>query len=198
MQEPADTTNFYTEPVEIEIYLKKAGTVKTIVKSLYIELVDEEPKPEFAKKLFSHFGAMDEPIDLVEAQNYFPEIILPFSNSYFQFESLYEKLSINFQAAIAGSIDAWRQSLYLTELMMKYEPTIASLEILGDFHTYNLNYIIRKLNSEKQTVALEDATVAYLIKRIRKAKAERGEKTDPEFDKLVELWEYNLKERIIF
>lgn len=198
MQEPADKTNYYTEPVEIEIYLKKAGTVKTIIKNLYIELVDEEPKPEFAKKLFNHFRTMDEPIDLIEAQNYFPEIILPFSNSYFQFESLYEKLSMHFQSAIAGSIDSWRQSLYLTELLMKYEPTIASLEILGDFHTYNLNYIIRRLNTERQTVALEDATVAYLVKRIRKARAERDEKPDAEFEKLVELWEYNLKERIIF
>ena len=197
MQEPADKTNYYTEPVEIEIYLKKPGTVKTIIKNLYSELVDEEPKPEFAKKLFNHFRTMDEPIDLIEAQNYFPEIILPFSNSYFQFESLYEKLSMHFQSAIAGSIDSWRQSLYLTELLMKYEPTIASLEILGDFHTYNLNYIIRRLNTERQTVALEDATVAYLVKRIRKARAERDEKPDAEFEKLVELWEYNLKERII-
>ena len=183
MQEPEDKTNYYVEPVEIEIYLKKAGTVKTIVKSLYIELVEEEPKLEFAKKLFSHFGAMDEPIDLIEAQNYFPEIILPFSNSYYQFESLYEKLSIHFQAAIAGSVDSWRQSLYLTELLMKYEPTIASLEILGDFHTYNLNYIIRKLNISNQTVALEDATVAYLVKRQRKSHAEKGIKPDPEFEK---------------
>jgi len=198
MQDPSDKTNFYIEPVEIEIYLKKAGTVKTIIKNLYIELIDEEPKLEFSRKLFTHFQSMDEPIDLIEAQNYFPEIILPFSNSYFQFENLYVKLSMHFQAAIGGSIDSWRQSLYLTELLMKYEPTIAALEILGDFHTYNLNYIIRKLNRADQTIALEDSTVAYLIKRHRKAMAEKGEKPDPEFEKLVELWEYNLKERIIY
>jgi len=198
MQEPADKTNYYTEPVEIEIYLKKAGTVKTIIKSLYIELIEENPKPAFAKKLFAHFKSMDEPIDIIEAQNYFPEIILPFSNSYYQFETLYEKLSMHFQSAIGGSNDSWRQSLYLTELLMKYEPTIASLETLGDFHTYNLNYIIRKLNVLNQTVPLEDATVAYLIKRERKAKAERNEKPDPEYEKLVELWEYNLKEKIIY
>ena len=198
MQEPADKTNYYIEPVEIEIYLKKAGAVKTITKSLYIELIEEEPKPVFAKKLFLHFRTMEEPIDIIEAQNYFPEMILPFSNSYYQFEQLYEKLSMHFQAAIGGSIDSWRQSLYLTELLMKYEPTIASLEMLGDFHTFNLNYIIRKLNILNQTIPLEDTTVAYLIKRERKAKAERNEKPDAEFEKLVELWEYNLKERIIY
>jgi hypothetical protein len=193
MKEPEDSTNYYIEPVDIEIYLKKAGTIKTIVKNLYIELIEEEPKPEFAKKLFAHFSAVNQPVDLIEAQNIFPEIILPFNNSYYQHETLYTKLSMHFQAGLGGSVDSWRQAIYLTELLMKFEPTIASLELFGDFHTFNLNYLIRVLNREKNPAILEDSTVHYLIKRMR---IFRPEAIDAEWDKLVELWEYNIKEKI--
>lgn len=187
--------NYYVEPVEIEIYLKKAGTVKTIVKELVIELVDVVPELEFSKKMFKFFIEKDEPIDLIEAQNYFPEIILPVSISYYQTIELYEKLSIHIKTGLGGSNDSWRQCIYFTELLMKYEPTLASLEYLGDFHTYNLNYLIRKLNSINEHFILEDSTVAYLIKRKREAYKDMP--TDKEFDKLVELWEYNLKEKLI-
>ncbi|MBN1501450.1 MAG: hypothetical protein JW982_14915, partial [Spirochaetes bacterium] len=135
--------NFYVEPVEIEIYLKKSGTIKTIIKDLFIRLVDIEPKIEIATQIFNYFKELDHPIDLMEAQNVFPQIILPINVSYYQQMNLYEKLSMYFQAGIGGSIDSWRQSLYLTELLFKFEPTLASLEYLGDFHTHNLNYLTR-------------------------------------------------------
>jgi hypothetical protein len=196
MKEPVDKTNYYIEPVDIEIYLKKAGTVKTIIKNLYIELFDDDPKPAFAKQLFAYFTEQKSPIDLIEAQNVFPETILPFNNSYYQYEHLYNKLSLHIQSGLSGSVDSWRQCVYLTELLMKFEPTIASLEVFGDFHTFNLNYLIRTLNMLGHHVLLEDMTVAYLIKRSRKAKSDIP--IDPEWEKLVELWEYNLKEKIIF
>ena len=95
----------------------------------------------------------------------------------------------------SGSIDSLRHCLYLTELLMKFEPTLASLEYIGDFSTYNLNYFNRKLNENNQEFLLEDNTVEYLINRRRKAH-ENTESTqeDREFEKLVELWEYNIKE----
>ena len=34
--------NYYIEPVEIEIYLKKIGKVRTIIKEMYVELFDVE------------------------------------------------------------------------------------------------------------------------------------------------------------
>ena len=141
--------------LSIEIYLKKSGTIKTIIKDLFIKLVDVQPENETAKLIFQYFEDLNHPIDLVEAQNNFPQIILPVNVSYFQHMELYEKLSMYIQAGIGGSSDSWRQSLYLTELLMKYEPTLASLEFLGDFHTYNLNYFIRKLNNLNQIFILE-------------------------------------------
>ncbi len=185
-------TNFYVEPVEIEIYLKKSGTVKTIVKNLYIELIDEDPKFESGKIIFDHFRSVNEPIDLIKLQNKFPWTILPITESYHRYMDLYIKLSLHIHSGLSGSIDSLRQALYLTELLMKYEPTIASLEVIGDFSTFNLNYLIRKLNSVEQQFLLEDGTVSYLIKRKRLHYKDLP--PDKEFDKLVELWEYNVNE----
>ncbi len=190
-----ERTNYYIEPVEIEIYLKKQGTIKTIVKDLYIELIDVEPSTELGGKIFSFFSVKDQPIDLIEMQNNFPETILTYIESYYQYSALYERLSMHIRSSLAGSTDALRQSLYLTELLMKYEPTLASLEHFGDFSTYNLNFFIRKLNQLNEEFLLEDVTVEYLINRRRAFYEGRNDDNDKEFEKLVELWHYNIKEK---
>ena len=118
---PENRIDYYMEPVEIEIYFKKAGTVKTIIKELYIELIDEMPKFEKGRNIFNHFIERNEPIDIIEAQNYFPDLILPITLSYFQYTDLYEKLNSHFMAGLSGSADSWRHALYLTELLMKFE-----------------------------------------------------------------------------
>jgi hypothetical protein len=127
----------------------------------------------------------------MEVMNLFPEYMKPIFDSYYQHTALFEKVSMHFKEGLSGSIDSWRLSIYFTELLFKYEPTIASSNFLGDFQTYNLNYLIRKLNSLDQKFLLEDSTVEYLIKR--RNKAYEGKPRDREFDKLVELWHYNIK-----
>lgn len=195
MEPSENNINYYVEPVEIEIYLKKAGKVRTIIKDLYIELIEVEPTNETSRKIFQHFNEQNEPIDLMEIMNFFPELMSPIFESYYQNINLYEKLSMHFKEGLSGSINSWRMALYFTELLLKYEPTVASAQHIGDFQTRNLNYLIRTLNMHKQVFLLEDATVAYLIKR--RNKAYQGKKPDREFDKLVELWWYNIKERPI-
>lgn len=191
--EVKDPSNCYVEPVEIEIYLKKAGKVRTIIKDMFVELIDVEPLDnEKSRKIFDHFTARNEPIDLIEITNLFPELISAVFESYYHNINLYEKLSMYFKSGITGSVDSWRLSLYFTELLMKYEPTIASSQHIGDFQTSNLNYLIRKLNSLGEKFLLEDTTVIYLIKR--RNKAHEGKPKDKEFDKLVELWLFNVKE----
>ncbi|MBN1500538.1 MAG: hypothetical protein JW982_10295, partial [Spirochaetes bacterium] len=59
---------------------------------------------------------------------------------------------------------------------------------------HNLNYLIRKLNNLDQTFTIEDETVMYLINRHRKFR--NPDDTDMEFEKLVELWKYNIKEKL--
>jgi hypothetical protein len=184
--------HYYIEPVEIEVYLKKAGKVRTVIRDLSIELIPVEPVGEKSGMVFDTFRKKDEPIDIMEVQNYFPEFIRTIYDSYYKNMDLYEKLSLHFKSGLSGSVDSWRLSLYFTELLLKYEPTMAS-KAIGDFQTYNLNYLIIKLNSLKERFLLEDSTVAYLIKR-RNA-AYQNQPRDKEFDKLVELWEYNVKEK---
>lgn len=183
--------DYYVEPVEIEIYLKKAGIVRTIIKDLKIRLIDVEPGNEKSSEIFALFREMDEPIDLMEVQNHFPQYIKYIYDSYYKNMELYEKLSMHFKSGLSGIHDSWRSALYFTELLQKYEPTVASTEILGNFNTHNLNYIIRKLNSLGEKFLLEDTTVYYLIKR--RNEFYKGAPPDKEFEKLVELWEFNVK-----
>jgi len=184
---------YYVEPVEIEIYLKKAGIVRTIIKDLKIELVDVEPKNEKSREIFDLFKSLDEPIDLMEVQNNFPQYIKFIYDSYYKNMELFEKLSMHFKSGLSGINESWRSALYFTELLLKYEPSVAATEILGNFNTYNLIYIINKLNSLGEKFLLEDSTVYYLIKR--RNEALKNQPPDREFDKLVELWEYNVKKK---
>lgn len=184
--------HYYVEPVEIEIYLKKAGRVRTVIKDLRIELIDVETTSAESKEIFAFFKERNEPIDLMEVQNNFPRSMKIIYESYYKNMELFEKLSMHFKSGMAGSSDSWRLALYFTELLLKYEPTVAS-KIIGDFQTYNLNYLIIKLYALGEEFLLEDSTVAYLIKR--RNEAHRGEAPDREFDKLVELWEYNVREK---
>jgi hypothetical protein len=186
-----DGKKYYIEPVEIEIYLKKAGIVRTIIKDLKIELIDVEPNNEKSREIFELFKSMNEPIDLMEVQNNFPQYIKYIYDSYYKNMELFEKLSMHFKSGLAGINDSWRSALYFTELLLKYEPTVASTEILGSFNTYNLIFVINKLNELGEKFLLEDSTVYYLIKR--RNEAYKDKPADREFDKLVELWEYNVK-----
>ncbi|HSV95397.1 MAG TPA: hypothetical protein VLM75_00535 [Spirochaetota bacterium] len=193
--DPSDKIKYYVEPVEIEIYLKKSGKVRTIIKDMYVELVEAEPHNDHSRKIFDHFRGIDSPIDLIEIMNIFPEYLNPIYDSYYQHMELFEKLSMHFKSASGGSIDSLRLSLYFIELLIKYEPTIASIDYIGDFQTHNLNYLIKKLNVLNETYLIEDSTVAYLIKR--RNKAYEGKPRDREFEKLVELWQYNIKEKLL-
>jgi len=184
---------YYVEPVEIEIYLKKAGKVRTIIKDLFIELIDVEPINPKSAEIFEFFSSRSEPIDLMEVQNQFPETIKIIYDSYYQNMDLFEKLSMHFKSGLTGSTVSWRQALYFTELLIKYEPTLASTQAIGDFQTYNLNYLIIKLNEIGEEYLLEDSIVKYLIKR--RNYAYEGKSRDKEFEKLVELWEYNINEK---
>ncbi len=186
--------HFYTEPVEIEVYLKKIGKVRTIIKDLSIELIDVDPINEKSREIFTFFREKDEPIDLMEVQNFFPELIRFIYESYYKNMDLFEKLSMHFKSGLAGSADSWRLALYFTELLLKYEPTVTSTQYLGSFQTYNLNYLIIKLNEAGEKFLLEDSTVAYLIKRRNAAYKDRPR--DRQFEKLVELWEYNVHEKL--
>ena len=181
--------HYYIEPVEIEVYLKKLGKVRTIIKDMKVELIDVEPINEKSYKIFSHFIERDEPIDIIEIQNYFPELIPRIYESYYNNIDLFEKLSMHFKLGLSGSTASWRTAIYFTELLLKYEPTVAATKYLGNFNVHNLNYLIIKLNEAGEQFLLEDTTVSFLIKR--RNMAYEGQAEDRQFNKLVELWEHH-------
>ncbi len=189
--ETKEKINYYIEPVEVEIYLKKAGIVRTIIKDMYVDLIDVEPINEYSREIFDYFIKRDEPIDIIEIMNVFPKYMQMIFESYYHRMPLYEKVSMHYKEMLSGSTDSLRLAMYFTELLMKYEPTIASTNYIGDFQTHNLNYLIKRLNSLGQKFLLEDPTVTYLIKR--RDKAFENKPRDREFEKLVELWKYNVK-----
>ena len=186
-----DVKCFYTEPVQIEMYLEKIGETQTIQRDLQIELIPVEPINTTSREIFNYFVELNNPIDIMEIQNNFPELISVIYDSYYNNMDLYEKLSIHYRNGLNDSTDAWRLALYFTELMLKYEPTIASLEYIGDFNTHNLNYCITKLNSLGEKFLLEDNTVRYLINR--RNKAFKDQPSDKKFDKLAQLWSQYIK-----
>lgn len=188
-----DRNHYYIEPVEIEVYLKKIGKVRTIIRDLYIELIEPEPISEKSREVFKYFKNAKEPIDLMEVQNQFPELIKYIYDSYYKNMDIFEKLSMHYKMGLKGSTDAWRNSLYFTELLLKYEPTVASSQYIGEFQTFNLNICIIRLNELNEKFLLEDDTVSYLIKRRNLAYQDKP--PDREFEKLVELWQYNIKEK---
>lgn len=187
--------HFYTEPVSIEEYHQETDKPQIIEKNMQIELIPVEPINKSSKAIFNHFTKSNKPIDLMEIQNNFPEFINIIHESYYTNMSLYEKLSMDYRDGLSGSTDAWRDALYLTELMLKYEPTIASMEYIGDFNTHNLHYCIIRLNSIENKFILEDDTVRYLINRRNKAFEDANRPNDEEFDKLAKVWLQHVKNK---
>ena len=188
--------HFYIEPIPIEESHEETDEIQIIEKDMQIELIPVKPANNSSKVIFDHFIKLDAPIDLMEIQNNFPEFINTIYASYYTNMELYEKLSMHYRDGLGGSTDAWRDALYLTELMLKYEPTIASMEHIGDFNTHNLHYCIIKLNSLGEKFLLEDDTVRYLITRRNKAFEDQpSNKKSEEFDELVELWLQRIRKK---
>ena len=188
-----DIKHFYTEPISIKEHNEETNKTQIIEKVLQIELIPVEPIHEESKAIFDYFIELDEPVDLMEIQNNFPELISVIYESYYTNIDLYEKLSMHYRDGLSGSADAWRYALYFTELMLKYEPTIASMERIGDFNTHNIHYCIIKLNSLEEKFFLEDDTVKYLIGR--RNRAFEDQPANEEFDKLAEAWLQQVKNK---
>ena len=86
--------------------------------------------------------------------------------SYVNFQSILETIDDQVsQFESTGDAEYLRTVVYLTETLMMYEPTIATLELLGEFAIHNLNWFIKRLNIGKVDFSLEDRTILLLIKR---------------------------------
>jgi len=61
--------------------------------------------------------------------------------------------------------EKYKTAFYLCELLIDYEPSIASLEFLGDFISWNLNWLVRRLNERGVEFTASDKVVSYFVKK---------------------------------
>ena len=183
-----ESDNYYKEPVTIEYYIPKESRFAYQVKYLYIPLFDPEAKNDNQKMVMGHFKELGEPIDLMKVMDEYPQFLVRMLDYLSPQMAIIENLSRNIQDGLGGENDAFRRALYTCEVLRKFEPSIVSLEIVGDYTTYNINWLIRKLNTLKIEFSLEDPTVEYLMLRYRRHAVETGEVIPERFEILSQIY----------
>jgi hypothetical protein len=184
----AESDNYYKEPVTIEYYIPKESRFAYQVKYLYVPLYDPIPHNDNARLVMEHFKNLGEPIDLMKVMDEFPQFLVKMLDYLSPQMGIIENLSRSIQDGLAGEHESFRKALYTCEVLRKFEPSIVSLEIVGDYTIYNINWLIRKLNSLQMDFSLEDPTVEFLIQRYRRHAAEAGEVIPERFEILAQIY----------
>ncbi len=180
--------NYYVEEIKIEYFVSKEKRFISEVKYLFIELFDPKTENKISSEIHNKFKELGQPIDLIEVMNLFPQYIIKLLDYYGTSINFHEKLSIQFKNSLKYGAQNLLRALYLIEILRKKEPTLAALEILGDYIRYNLNWCIRSLNKSKIDYYLEDSTVRYLINVYISEKEERNEPIDERFSILSRMY----------
>lgn len=154
--------DYYVEPVLIEYYVPKDSKFINEIRYLFIPLID----PPFDDRYPILNQAMKKNIffDIINVLNDYPEHTSLILESYKNTFNFIERISQTLKEA-KNNPELYKTAFYLCETIIKYEPTLAYLEVLGDYISWNLNWLIRKLNENKIPFSAEDDTVTYLIKR---------------------------------
>ncbi len=180
--------NYYIEPIEVEFFAPKVGNFVQLEKYLFIELYDPIVEKEKHLKIHEYFKKKNRPITIIEVMDVFPEYMIPILNYYGELMGFHEKVAFETLEGMGGNLDSMCKALYLTEVLRKKEPTLATFEILGDYVRYNLNWYIRYLNQKKVKFYLEDTTVYYLMNIYLREKEKKGEIIDKRFYILREIY----------
>ncbi|MDF3821650.1 hypothetical protein P3G55_17225 [Leptospira sp. 96542] len=182
-----ESIDYFKEPIWIEYYIPKESQFAYETKYLYIYLVDpktkEDPSFDAIKKAKTNGEIVDvysylhsDAADLIQA-------------SYHSTISMHETIHTIFENyKESKTTEDLKTACYLTEALLKYEPTIASLTHFRDYVIFNLNFFIRLLNQNKIEFSLEDATVSLLIKRRNELWEDENRPEDEDFDLLAALF----------
>ncbi|MBI3395691.1 MAG: hypothetical protein HY042_07650 [Spirochaetia bacterium] len=161
---PGEYINYYIEPVRIEYYIPRESRFVSETRHLYVPLVDPTPRTEPDDAILRRYMDEDRFLDIIEIMNEYPQYITSILESYNVTMNLYESMSRAISEAMAGTHEGFRTAFYLTEVLSEYEPTLAALEFLGDFHAWNMNWLVRRLNEVNMEFYASDKTVSYFIK----------------------------------
>jgi len=186
---PGEAIHYYREPIWIEYYIPKESRFAYETKYLFVRLSDPVPTndPSDAelklaiqeKRIIDIWKYSHEHLDL-------KEFIL---NCYHSTKTMLETISLIYWSfKETKNTEELKTACYLTEALLKYEPTLASLQLFRDYVIYNLNFFIRELNRAKVDFSMEDATVSLLIKRRNELWEEKKYVEDEDFDLLAALF----------
>ena len=183
---PDEKISFYVEPVRIEYYIPKESRFAVEMRDLYIPLIDPVVLPEHEVL----HAAMEKNrfVDLIEVMNEYPQTISGLLESYHEVLNLYEHVSRAVKQAEATEPEQFRTAFYLMEVLLENEPTVASLEFMGDFVTYNLNWLVRTMNALGVEFRATDRIVSYFIKLRNNYWEEHNLEYDERFEILASLF----------
>lgn len=185
-----DSIEYYKEPIWIEYYIPKESRFAFETKYLYIYLVDPLLGDEESDLIPKECKKNNEIIDIYRyLDEGGAELASLIRSSYHSTISMHESVNLiytNYKET--GATEDLKTACYLTEALLKYEPTIASLTYFRDYVIYNLNFFIRLLNKHKIDFSLEDATVSLLIKRRNELWENENRAEDEDFDLLAALF----------
>jgi hypothetical protein len=174
--------HYYKEPIWIEYYIPKESRFALETKYLFIKLIDPIPR-ENRDEILRKAQEENKFINLLEHMKGDSPSADQIRRSYKNFESILETTNDQLEKFdINNNYEYLKTSIYLTESLMSYEPTLATLEYLGDYSIHNLNWLIRKLNEGNVEFSLEDRTILLLIKRRNDYWTENNLPEDDEFD----------------
>lgn len=180
-----DRIHYYIEPVRIEYYVPKDSRFVVETRYLFIPLIDPEPSERYP--VLNSYMEREKFFDIIEVVGEHSRYTTMILEAYHETFTMLENIS---RAVKDGRFnqESYRKAFYLTETMMKFEPTVASLEVLGDYISYNINWLIRRMNSLEMEFAASDDTIAYLIKRRNVRWEEKGLPEDERFEILAALF----------
>ncbi|MBE7413133.1 MAG: hypothetical protein L6Q54_12120 [Leptospiraceae bacterium] len=185
----SEKIHYYKEPIWIEYYIPKESRFALETKFMFIKLIDVIPRNSPYDDILREAIKWDALIDIVGVIEKYPEYEKIIQNSYRNSFSMFEKISTSYdEFKKTEDAEVLKIPVYLTETLMLFEPTIASLEILGEFAMYNLNWLIRKLNLQNIEFSLEDRTTSILIKRRNEYWEENNLLVDDDFELLSALF----------
>ncbi len=185
----AESIHYYKEPIWIEYYIPKESRFAYETKYLFIRLSDPVPSELPCDRELKEAIKEKRIIDIWKFSHDNPDKKDFILGCYHSSLNMMETISTIFTNYRENkSPEELKSACYLTEALLKYEPTLASLEYFRDYVIYNLNFFIRELNKNKIVFSLEDATVSLLIKRRNQLWEEKNYVEDEDFDLLAALF----------
>jgi hypothetical protein len=181
--------NYYKEPISIEYYIPKESRFAYETKYLYIALIDPPEREDGLDRYLKIYKDKNQFFDILQFMQDYPKNNELIERSYHDRMGMLVAIQKSLRSyAKTDSAIELKEACYVVEGLMKFEPTLATIELFPDYLIYNLNWLIRELNKKRVVFSLEDATISLLIKRRNEFVEVNNLPEDEDFDLLAALF----------